>query len=279
MAIEYFKSGDGDMYTYTSVGQEFERDTPFGEKEKRRPYASVSVIHSPSHYVVPYTNKPTTNYRDPNNVTGLSERYLKHIAETIEKIPEEKWTGHEDSANQVMQTLRGGTVEPLDREEMKPHIEGNKYLQPETLFERIPSSIEVDNMLADPSMGHTAITLTALAKRDLGAEKVIASGSLSSFSSHLTKTALDKGLVETNPSNPDAEVTNNIRQHERSVGSQFANNVWGNDRPDKRVSPQMVQGARDDVRQMLRKPKVRNPKPVTSKGLSDQFLPGMEGFV
>jgi hypothetical protein len=23
----------------------------------------------------------------------------------------------------------------------------------------------------------------------------------------------------------------------------------------------------------------RNPKPVTAKGLSDQFLPGMEGFV
>jgi len=30
---------------------------------------------------------------------------------------------------------------------------------------------------------------------------------------------------------------------------------------------------------MLRKPKARNTTPVTKKGLSDQFLPGMEGFV
>jgi hypothetical protein len=268
------------MYTYTSVGPEFEKETPFvGKMEKRRPYASVSVTHSPSRYVVPYTNEEKINYRDPNNVTGLSQGYLKHITDTVESIPEDNWTGWDDSANQVLQTLRGGTVTPLDREEMKPHIEGNPYFHPETLFERIPSSIQVDNMVADPKMGHTAITLTALAKRDLDAEKVIASGSLSRFSSHLTKTALDKGLVETDPSNPDAEVTNNIRQHERSVGSEFANNVWGNDRPDKRVSSQKVQAARQDVREMLRKPKTRNTTPVTSKGLSDQFLPGMEGFV
>lgn len=280
MAIEYFKHGDGDMSTYTAVGNEFEVNTPFiNEAEKRRPYASVTVSHKPSHYVVPYSNKPTTNYRDPQHVTGLSERYLKHIADKIESIPEDDWTGHEDSANQVMQSLRGGVSEPLDREEMKTHIKGNKYFHPETLFERIPSSIQIDNMVADPSMGHTAVTLAALAKRDLGAEKVIASDSLSTFSSKLTKTALSKGLVETDPKNPDAEVTNNITQHGRSVGSQFVNNVWGNDAPDKAIHPDMVRAARQDVREMLRKPKTRNTQPVTSKGLSNQFLPGMEGFV
>lgn len=277
MAIEYFKHSDDDMSTYTAVGNEFERETPFvGRTEKRRPYASVTVSHKPSHYVVPFDNNAKTNYRDPYGVTGLSNSYLRHISEKIESIPEDDWTGAEDSANQVLHALRSGG---FDKEYMKPHLEGNPYFQPETLFERVPSSIQIDNMVSDPSMPHTAITLAALAKRDLGAEKVIASGSLSPFSSHLTKTALGKGLVETDPANPNAEVTNSIRQHERSVGSEFANNVWGNDDPDEAIHPDMVRAARQDVREMLRKPKTRNTKPVTAKGLSDQFLPGMEGFV
>jgi hypothetical protein len=275
MAIEYFKNHEEDMSTYNAVGNEFEVETLSGV-EKRRPYASISVSHSPSKYVVPFDNSAKTNYRDPYNVTGLSNNYLRHISDKIESIPEDDWTGHEDSANQILHALRSGG---FDKEAMKPHIEGNKYFQPETLFERIPSSIQIDNMVADPSMPHTAITLAALAKRDLGAEKVIASGSLSPYSSKLTKTALDKGLVETDPANPNAEVTNTIRQHNRSVGSEFANNVWGNDQPDEAIHPDMVRAARQDVREMLRKPKIRNTTPVTRKGLSDQFLPGMEGFV
>ena len=128
-------------------------------------------------------------------------------------------------------------------------------------------------------MGHAAITLTALAKRDLGAEKIISSNDLSYYSSKLTKTALKKGLVETDPSNPGADQTNRMRRHERSVESSSANNVWNDDEPATPVSPDLVRAARQDVREMLRKPKARNTTPVTKKGLSDQFLPGMEGFV
>ena len=37
--------------------------------------------------------------------------------------------------------------------------------------------------------------------------------------------------------------------------------------------------AQNDVRQSLRNSRKRNNTPVTKKGLSNQFLPGMEGFV
>jgi hypothetical protein len=283
MAFDYFKEARlPRMPTYTAVGPEFEQKDSFtGDIEKRRPYASVSVMHNPSRYVVPYPNnqKYKHNQRDPHGVTGLSEGYLDHLSETIRSKPEDDWTGADDSAIQVLQTIHSGSPHRINERFAKTHMEGNPHFQPETLFERVPSSIQIDNMLADPSMGHAAITLAALAKRDLGAEKVIASNDLSYYSSKLTKTALKKGLVETDPSNRDADQTNYLRQHNRSVDSASANNVWGNDEPDTPVSPDLVRAARQDVREMLRKPKPRNTTPVTKKGLSDQFLPGMEGFV
>jgi hypothetical protein len=296
MAFDYFKEDRlPRMPTYTAVGPEFEQKGFGGEVEKRRPYASVSVMHTPSQYVVPYPNNEKHNSRDPEGVTGLGSNYLQHLSETIQSKPEDDWTGNDDSAMQVLKTLRnmdhrldggedsliGHAFSPRDVNLgfVKAGMKSNPHFQPETLFERVPSSIQIDNMMADPSMGHAAITLAALAKRDLGAEKVIASNDLSYYSSKLTKTALKKGLVETDPSNPDADQTNYMRQHNRSVDSASANNVWNNDEPDTPVSPDLVRAARQDVREMLRKPKARNTTPVTKKGLSDQFLPGMEGFV
>ena len=153
-------------------------------------------------------------------------------------------------------------------------------------------------MAADPSLKHTALTLGAIAKRDLKADKIIASDDLSPFSSALTKSAIKKGLpVEANQYNPDLEATNDMDLDPRTLDT---HDIAANERFFKPVSPELISESRKDLRGMLRnptpvaepeveitadpkplaKPKTRNTRPVTRKGLSDQFvIPGMEKFL
>jgi hypothetical protein len=60
----------------------------------------------------------------------------------------------------------------------------------------------------------------------------------------------------------------------------YANKVRNSEYPFSYATPISDLGVirgKESVREILGKK--RNTKPVTSKGLSDQFLPGMEGFV
>lgn len=285
MSIRYSRNSApwGD-HLYTAMGKPFDREPdpflPHDEDDtQERPYASVTIKHNPGKFVVPYSNES-----DVDEDLGLSPEYLDHLRG---KLYDTSYTERSEEDKEAATALaRISSPFESDRAWSREVAKTNPHFQPETLFEHTPSSITITNMMADPSMSHTAMTLSALAKRDFKADKIVASGDLSVHSSPLVQNAVQRGLpVETSASNTDAHVTNDIDRYTRNtrtIRAKYQDNPWGLDQPDTIISPEEVKGARDDIRGWLREGrsnKVRNTKPVTSKGLSDQFLPGMEGFV
>lgn len=154
--------------------------------------------------------------------------------------------------------------------------ENHPYFQQDTLFDTIPSTTHITRMFADPSMSSTALTMAQLAKNKHKPEILMADADLSPHSSKLVKNAASKGLVQTNPLNTDADVKNDIDKTERWVGVNDVDYYTNRMQP---VTQGEVMVAQNDVRQSLRNSRKRSNTPVTKKGLSNQFLPGMEGFV
>jgi hypothetical protein len=280
-SYDYLKStmdSDPNSHIYMALG------TPFHDKkrnEQRRPMADMGVYFTPKMYDVPFSNENAIRHNrlDRKNITGLSDYYLQTVKQSIEGKDEDDWTGHDDDAMQILDNTY--SLNP-DEKFVKEKMEGNIHFHPQKLFTEVPSSITIGSMFSDPSMTHSAMTLAAIAKRDLGAEKIIASDSLSPYSSKLTRNAIKKGLpVEPNMANPKAKVTNANTMNPRSVSmesdEEFHDDIGG---PIQAIPHEQVKAARQDLRDMLRANRpVRNNTPVTPKGLSAQFLPGMEGFV
>ena len=280
-SYDYLKStmdSDPNSHIYVALGK------PFHDKElneQRRPMADMGVYFTPKMYDVPFSNENAIRHNrlDRKNITGLSDYYLQTVKQSIEGKDEDDWTGHDDDAMQILDNTSG--LNP-DEKFVKEKMEGNLHFHPQKLFTEVPSSITIGTMFADPSMTHSAMTLAAIAKHDLGAEKIISSDSLSSYSSKLTRNAIKKGLpVEPNMANPKAKVTNASTMSPRSVSmesdEEFYDHIGG---PIEAIPHKQVKAARQDLRDMLRANRpVRNNTPVTPKGLSAQFLPGMEGFV
>jgi hypothetical protein len=280
-SYDYLKSTmdhDPNSHIYVALGE------PFHDKElneQRRPMADMGVHFTPKMYDVPFSNENAIRHNrlDRKNITGLSDYYLQTVKQSIEGKDEDDWTGHDDDAMQILHNTY--SLNP-DEKFVKEKMEGNIHFHPQKLFTEVPSSITIGTMFADPSMTHSAMTLAAIAKRDLGAEKIISSDSLSSYSSKLTRNAIKKGLpVEPNMANPKAKVTNASTMNPRSVSmesdEEFYDHIGG---PIQAIPHEQVKAARQDLRDMLRANRpVRNNTPVTPKGLSAQFLPGMEGFV
>lgn len=289
MANEFFKSGRGGNYsakhyTYSAVGPEYRTEPDVFDEEgvARRNAADIDVVHRPSRFIVPYTNVDEYNYLDPEGVTGLSYDYLSNLSRKLNLTPTIKLDDEDHEAKVIVNNL-SEYGSPQDMEKAKQlynesRYRGNKHFEPDKLFEYKPSSIEITSMFAHPEMRTSAVHLAAIAKRDLGAETVIASDDLSPHSSRLTKKAQELGFpVEANTLNQDADVTNTYDFHNKTIRSEHLPSLG------EPVSPEVVAGAKKDVRELIRKSRtVRNPKPVTQKGLGDQFhpvLPGMEGFV
>lgn len=273
---KYRKSGDG---VYYAISDKAELDS-YGESV--RPYAETTVYHEPGKFIVPYPNDNSeTNWFDMDEVTGLSPDYLKETRRKLVAKGEDNWDGDDDSFMYITNNL----ADPYhwSREDGARQYKevmgqwGNKHFQPDKLFEYKPSSMEIGSLTSHPSMRTSAMNLIAIAKRDLGAETIQAPESLSRHSSRLVKKARALGFpVETHPDNPDADVSNYIDFMDQTISDSSVQGFG------KEISPETVAGAKQDLREMLRgqrKQPVRNAKPVTPKGLSDQFLPGMEGFV
>lgn len=252
----------------------------YGDYE--RPYAEVTAYHKPAKFIVPYPNNvdDKVNWFDIDEVTGLSSDYLKETENKIRSKGEDNLTGHDEDFLNVLSGLSHPYQDARQRgaEEYKKATQewNNPHFQPDKLFEHKPSSMEIDTLTSHPTMRASAMNLIAVAKRDLGAETIQAPESLSRHSSRLVKKAKESGLpVKTHPDNPDADVSNYMDFENQTIPE--------SDLPfGKKVSPEVVAGGKQDLREMLRgrrQQPVRNAQPVTSKGLSAQFLPGMEGFV
>lgn len=286
---EYRKSGDKSGGAYYAISDKTVNDD-WGQSV--RPYAEVVAYKNPEKFIVPYPNEDDNhNWFDMDGVTGLSSDYIRETREKILSKEEDNWDGDDDSfisiTNNLSHTFR--PARERGAQEYKEVMEkwGNKHFQPDKLFEHKPSSIEIDTLQSDPSMRASAMNLIAVAKRDLDAKVIQAPESLSYYSSRLVRKAQKLGFpVETHVDNPDAGISNTIGFHEQTIAESDLHGLG------EMISPETVAGAKQDLREMLRdgrqkinnprashNPKRRNTTPVTRKGLSDQFLPGMEGFV
>jgi len=150
------------------------------------------------------------------------------------------------------------------------------YYQQDTLFDTQPSNTQITRMFADPTMSSTALTMAQLAKNKLKPEVLTADPDLSAHSSKLVQNAASRGLVQTHQLNTDAEPRNDIDKLDRWAG---LNDIAYYKEKMQPVTQGEVMVAQNDVRQSLRNSRKRSNTPVTKKGLSNQFLPGMEGFV
>lgn len=285
---EYRKSGDKTGGAYYAISNQAGNDD-WGQPV--RPYAEVVAYKDPSKFIIPYPNDSKNNNADIDGVTGLSSDYIQETRRKLVAKGEDNWDGHDDSFMDITNHLASpfNSSREIGAEHYKEVMGqwGNRHFQPDKLFEYKPSAMEIDTLHSDPSMRASAMNLIAVAKRDLGAEIIKAPESLSRHSSRLVKKAQKLGFpVETHPDNPGADVSNTIGFHEQTIAESDLEGLG------EVVPSETIAGAKQDLREMLsnrrqrannprsrHNPKRRNTAPVTRKGLSDQFLPGMEDFV
>jgi hypothetical protein len=82
---------------------------------------------------------------------------------------------------------------------------------PTELFEHSPETLTVDGMRADKRVRPHMMTVMALAQQDHPNAQIVAGSSLTKFSSALSKTAVDKGLIVPHRQNPEMKTMDEIR--------------------------------------------------------------------
>lgn len=314
MAHQYFKQlGEPSKYidpddnvsrsqdfTLTAVGdpvKESSSDIPRAAGDEGRdvhPYATMGGTFTGESYKPNFDNRTSLNRPNSTRASEFSQHYLQKSRNKVtgDNTPDD--ISYEGIRSDLMARYRdvpdasigspeqidyskkvdSGYYDKLEKDAVK-RSSTHPYFQEDTLFDTIPSTMRVNSMFADPSMTTSAITMGAIAKQHFGASKVEASHDLSPFSSKLVKNAESRGLVQTSEGNPTARVTNHSTLSPMEMLPETVNRLSSARVPDSEVA-----SARAGLRKTLRGDKVvRNNTPVTPKGLSNQFLPGMEGFV
>ena len=236
----------------------------------RYPTAWVSGRMEPAVPFIPnYADQTKSDYPtfSIEGQTGLSTDYIHKMMGHINAIPPHQRTQEDVDAQKIGYRLLGKSI-------VEPHeFENNKHFQPETLFDTKPRTAHVDSLFSDPSLERSAMPLLGIALEHTGAQVIEPSDNLSVHSSRLVKKAIERGFpIVANPLNPSGEVTNTINKQPRHYYGDPAN-FQLSELPEETVT---VGKAR--FFDTLRNSPKRNTQPVTQKGLSDQFLPGMEKF-
>ena len=208
--------------------------------------AEIRAIYTPPKFLPNFDN---------TEKSGFSE----HAHEKADKLNAENWAN--DTSGDLYASGKN-TLHP--------------YFDQDTLFDTVPSNTEIYRMFADPSMSSTALTMAQLAKNKTKSEVLSADYDLSAHSSKLVQHAASRGLVQPSKANPEAKPKNDIEKVERWAGKNEVDYYKERMQP---VTQGEVMVAQNDVRQSLRNSRKRSNTPVTKKGLSNQFLPGMEGFI
>jgi len=234
------------------------------------PYASASIRYSPLNYKPNFSNEP--HRYDPHGLSGLSEHAIWSTINTknpAESVPE-------NAGDLIRSLARGSYAEATGAADEMSKM---PFFHSETLFDTHPEQLKVKELFADAKMDIPAMNLVGIAKSKYPNAAIVPGNDLSVHSSKLVKNAVSRGLISSNPQNPDAEVTNNIDESFRNRRTVDAL-PRGYSELGLILSPDAVDKGKQEVRKMLRANKpTRNNTPVTPKGLSAQFLPGMEGFV
>lgn len=289
---EYFYEGrskypGGSSTNYRVLG----KDNP---ETGTTPYASLGVTHEYATHLPTFAKDDLGSLEDETGASGLHPTYLnrKH-AEVWDDIKEGKRTDAHQDALDAFHILRGHTVgagrnseHPDPKAWAVGQTQTNPLIAPDKLFfEHEPAKTHIGSLFADPSMKSHAMNLLGIAYDEHNKATLEADDSLTRFSSRLTQNAIKRGLpVTTDADNPNAVSTandeDNPTHNSQYMGTDYANRIRNNQHPFIYSTPipdlGVIRG-KTAVREMLGRK--RNTKPVTQKGLSDQFLPGMEGFV
>ena len=250
-------------HNFTAVSEDFD---PTAEGY---PYASASIQYSPLRYSPKFSNEP--HKYDPHGVSGLSEHA---IWSKINNNPAE--SPPENAGDLIRSLARGSYAEAKGAADEMSKM---PFFHSGTLFDTHPEQLKVKELFADTKMNIPAMNLVGIAKSRYPNASIVPSNDLSVHSSKLVKNAVSRGLLSPNPDNPDAYITNNVDSKER-----IRRTLGAVPREYSELGLMLAPDAGDigsqEVRKMLRANKpTRNNTPVTQKGLSAQFLPGMEGFV
>ncbi|NBX50730.1 hypothetical protein EBT25_12515, partial [bacterium] len=164
-------------------------------------------------------------------------------------------------------------------------------LAPDQLFTSEPDSLEVDYADFDPRARTLFPTAVALMSQSVGHPQIVANDDLSEHSSAIVQSAAQKGVVVPHKNNPDMVVTNDMRSKTRTADASLLHNVdrgfggriqvsgQGEMGGFSRVPDKDVASARGHLRTMLRGDRPQKPPVSPKPNMSQQFLPGMEGFV
>lgn len=153
-------------------------------------------------------------------------------------------------------------------------VDGNKT----ELFNHTPAELTVNTMYADKRVRPHMMTLMALAKMDHPDADIVASDTLSHFSSKLSQNAHKRGLVKANYDNPDMRSSGSSRDsHSVFTGTEAdarratGAEVW---QSIEELTPSHVMAGKQFLKQMLRPGTTRKQTPRVE---SEQMqLPGME---
>ena len=292
MAIEYFKranwpsprqrgtNAESFSYRMWAIGKRGEDGT--------YPTARIGGVHVPGHFEASFDPAVRSKWDyEPGGIAdftrGLNPYYLRHQASKITKamgtreLTQDEKNAHEAISLTLNHMNRGDEIPTEKHAWVRHQMENNPHIVPTRLFEETQEpKTTVNRMFADPSMVSSAMVMAGMAYRDFGGATLEADESLSTHSSALVKNAIAKGLpVEASPWNPEANVLNSERLEPRRQSLVELNrNLEG----AQRVHPTEVAQARQTIRELRGKTK-RSSQPATDKGLGQQFLPGMEGFV
>lgn len=268
-------------FSYRALGSP--RYSPDWHREVR-PTVELEGRHLHESFIPTFDNtvEPGSgNYSDEWGHTGLNTTYLSN---KLKALTEKEETGSLSSQSEIsaLKALRHISVAGRSQEGSEEHkwavdqVANNPHIAPTTLFETdTPAKTQITYMVSDPSLVQSTMTLAGLAYDDYNRAPIQADYDLSEHSSKLVKNAMEKGLpVTTDPRNKNANVLNNYSLEPRETVNpeSFVYNYTP-------LTTQDIARGRGAVREIVGKERKRNTKPVTAKGLSDQFLPGMEGFV
>jgi hypothetical protein len=164
-------------------------------------------------------------------------------------------------------------------------------LAPDQLFTSRPDSLEVDFADFDPRARTLFPTAVSLMSQSVGHPQIVANDDLSEHSSAVAQRAAEKGVVVPHRHNPDMVVTNDMRSKTRTADASLLHNVdrgfggriqvsgQGEMGGFSRVPDEDVASARGHLRTMLRGDRPQKAPASPKPNMSQQFLPGMEGFV
>lgn len=218
-------------------------------------------------------------------MTGLA-RSKKHNDEYVQRLgddPRVAQTGRENLERSRRQNIEGAKAMSALRKD--------PALAPDQLFTSKPDSLEVDFADFDPRARTLFPTAVALMSQSVGHPQIVANDDLSEHSSALAQRAAHKGVVVPHKHNQDMRVTNEMIYQTRTAdphalydidrGLSDRIQVSGQGRMSgfSRVPDEDVASARGHLRTILRGDRPQKPPASPKPNMSQQFLPGMEGFV